>query len=99
MGTVSGESQEGVGGWTRGMELFRWHLKAFRQLSVYALMGGPMVGGSEHKGQALEVTHLPLPLAPHCREPREFAHEAECFSCHPECQPMEGTTTCNGSVQ
>ncbi|TKC52711.1 hypothetical protein EI555_004571 [Monodon monoceros] len=37
----------------------------------------------------------------HCNflngEPREFAHEAECFSCHPECQPMEGTTTCNGS--
>uniref|UniRef100_A0A2K6P368 Receptor protein-tyrosine kinase n=1 Tax=Rhinopithecus roxellana TaxID=61622 RepID=A0A2K6P368_RHIRO len=37
----------------------------------------------------------------HCNflngEPREFAHEAECFSCHPECQPMEGTATCNGS--
>eukprot|EP00069_Balaena_mysticetus_P001862 bmy_03933T0 len=39
----------------------------------------------------------------HCNflngEPREFAHEAECFSCHPECQPLEGTATCNGSVQ
>ncbi|XP_061062299.1 receptor tyrosine-protein kinase erbB-3 [Eubalaena glacialis] len=37
----------------------------------------------------------------HCNflngEPREFAHEAECFSCHPECQPLEGTATCNGS--
>ncbi|MXQ97787.1 hypothetical protein E5288_WYG018357 [Bos mutus] len=37
----------------------------------------------------------------HCNflngEPREFAHEAECFSCHQECQPMEGTVTCNGS--
>ncbi|XP_057363746.1 receptor tyrosine-protein kinase erbB-3 isoform X3 [Manis pentadactyla] len=37
----------------------------------------------------------------HCHflngEPREFAHEAECFPCHPECQPMEGTVTCNGS--
>lgn len=30
-------------------------------------------------------------------EPREFAHEAECFSCYPECQPMEGTAMCNGS--
>ncbi|KAB1270237.1 Receptor tyrosine-protein kinase erbB-3 [Camelus dromedarius] len=56
-----------------GMELFRWHLKAFRPLSASALVG--------------------------IREPREFAHEAECFSCHPECQPMEGTATCNGSVQ
>ncbi|XP_059539207.1 receptor tyrosine-protein kinase erbB-3 isoform X3 [Myotis daubentonii] len=37
----------------------------------------------------------------HCNflngEPREFAQEAECFPCHPECQPMEGTATCNGS--
>ncbi|XP_037705555.1 receptor tyrosine-protein kinase erbB-3-like [Choloepus didactylus] len=37
----------------------------------------------------------------HCNflngEPREFAFEAEYFSCHPECQPMEGTATCNGS--
>ncbi|XP_048663426.1 receptor tyrosine-protein kinase erbB-3 isoform X3 [Marmota marmota marmota] len=37
----------------------------------------------------------------HCNflngEPREFAQEAECFSCHPECQPMEGIATCNGS--
>uniref|UniRef100_A0A8C5W5D5 Receptor protein-tyrosine kinase n=1 Tax=Microcebus murinus TaxID=30608 RepID=A0A8C5W5D5_MICMU len=37
----------------------------------------------------------------HCNflngEPREFAHEAECFSCHSECQLMEGTVTCNGS--
>ncbi|XP_034858298.1 receptor tyrosine-protein kinase erbB-3 [Mirounga leonina] len=37
----------------------------------------------------------------HCNflngEPREFAHEAECFSCHPECRPMEGAATCNGS--
>ncbi|XP_057613896.1 receptor tyrosine-protein kinase erbB-3 [Chionomys nivalis] len=37
----------------------------------------------------------------HCHflegEPREFAQEGECFSCHPECLPMEGTSTCNGS--
>nr|KAF6494742.1 hypothetical protein HJG63_004579 [Rousettus aegyptiacus] len=37
----------------------------------------------------------------HCNflngEPREFAHDDECFSCHPECRPMEGTATCNGS--
>ncbi|EDL84834.1 v-erb-b2 erythroblastic leukemia viral oncogene homolog 3 (avian), isoform CRA_a [Rattus norvegicus] len=37
----------------------------------------------------------------HCNflqgEPREFVHEAQCFSCHPECLPMEGTSTCNGS--
>lgn len=37
----------------------------------------------------------------HCNflngEPREFAQDAECFSCHPECQLMEGTATCNGS--
>ncbi|KAM8980771.1 LOW QUALITY PROTEIN: receptor tyrosine-protein kinase erbB-3-like [Sarcophilus harrisii] len=30
-------------------------------------------------------------------EPREFANEDECFSCHPECQPVEGNVTCYGS--
>ncbi|XP_068935197.1 receptor tyrosine-protein kinase erbB-3 isoform X1 [Petaurus breviceps papuanus] len=30
-------------------------------------------------------------------EPREFAHEDECFSCHPECQRVEGNVTCYGS--
>lgn len=56
-----------------------------------------MVWGSELKGQDLNVT--PSPFALHCREPREFAHDDECFSCHPECRSMEGTATCNGSVQ
>ncbi|NXP77073.1 ERBB3 kinase, partial [Ramphastos sulfuratus] len=31
------------------------------------------------------------------REPREFAQGGECFECHPECQPIEGHITCNGS--
>lgn len=33
------QSQERVEGWGPGMGLFRWHLKAFRQLSAYALVG------------------------------------------------------------
>ncbi|NWX94710.1 ERBB3 kinase, partial [Nothoprocta pentlandii] len=31
-------------------------------------------------------------------EPREFAQGSECFECHPECERMEGSVTCNGSV-
>ncbi|XP_010219358.1 PREDICTED: LOW QUALITY PROTEIN: receptor tyrosine-protein kinase erbB-3-like, partial [Tinamus guttatus] len=30
-------------------------------------------------------------------EPREFAQGSECFECHPECERMEGSVTCNGS--
>uniref|UniRef100_A0A674GQJ1 Receptor protein-tyrosine kinase n=1 Tax=Taeniopygia guttata TaxID=59729 RepID=A0A674GQJ1_TAEGU len=38
---------------------------------------------------------------PTCRfsqgEPREFSQGGECHECHPECQPVEGGATCNGS--
>ncbi|NXG40522.1 ERBB3 kinase, partial [Dromaius novaehollandiae] len=30
-------------------------------------------------------------------ETREFAQGSECFECHPECERMEGSVTCNGS--
>ncbi|OWK49787.1 Receptor tyrosine-protein kinase erbB-3, partial [Lonchura striata] len=33
-----------------------------------------------------------------CRaEPREFSQGGECSECHPECQPIAGAATCNGS--
>ncbi|XP_077644838.1 receptor tyrosine-protein kinase erbB-3 [Lonchura striata] len=38
---------------------------------------------------------------PTCRfsqgEPREFSQGGECSECHPECQPIAGAATCNGS--
>lgn len=65
-----------------------------RQLSVLCL-GGHEVEGPHYRIGA-EVT--PLCVTP-CRDPREFAQDGECFSCHPECLPMEGASTCDGPVQ
>lgn len=33
------------------------------------------------------------------RDPREFSRGGECSECHPECEPIDGGATCNGSVR